>query len=255
MGVPKTIVNVRMSVISSTPLGKLDAYLGVPYLESWASDSLEQISGISAPLSGRMNDLFWSILRVNNEDNEDKLVIPAVAVKKEDSTRVELDVSSVKPNDNHSTTEIFDGTSEVELVEVLDDAEVSEVVVQFEDSQRRDINKAKVATIVDIVVNKAYEAMYPGNIDDEAKCDECDKRSEVIEHKDKMLDDKEFKLEVKSATINGLLQNLRRAAIDKAMYIKKYKEVERYRKMLNENQKKLSNLKIELVTKKVSPRR
>ena len=106
-----------------------------------------------------------------------------------------------------------------------------------------------VDKIVDAFVEMAFKEMNPNSVTPEPQCEECTLKDEVIEHKEKLLENKDSQIVEKTATIAGMSQKVKTMTNEKTDMQKKLKETDSLKKTLTEKNKEISHLKAEVKTK------
>ena len=113
-----------------------------------------------------------------------------------------------------------DKDDEDDLYDLMDDMEDGNMAAQME-------NMAVVENIVQAFVDTAFEKINPSEVISKPTCHECKCKDENLSKLDKLLTEKDAKLEEKSATIRGLMETMRKNVKTRAIMQKKVDQTEK----------------------------
>ena len=95
-----------------------------------------------------------------------------------------------------------------DLIDVAEDKEMQDAANEEEANVAEVMNMMTVDKIVDSLVEIAFKEMNPTEAASKPPCHECECKDENLLKFDKILEEKNSKLEEKSATIGGLMETL-----------------------------------------------
>ena len=132
----------------------------------------------------------------------------------------------------------------------LDGEEIVHLMEMEDMTTAKDVaNREAEEKIVNSFVENAFKVINHEEEEDNTKCHNCDLKEEVITDKDSMLDTKETMIAEKTATVNGLMQRVKKLEEEKAVLKKKVEQTDKLKETLSTRNKEISNLKVDIHTK------
>ena len=148
--------------------------------------------------------------------------------------------AKVAESENNDIATCDTGSAE-ELVQLLemDDMAMDKVLAE----------KAAVDKIVNSFVNNAFRVMNPEEETSNSDCHNCNLKDEVIANYGRSIDDKNTVIDEKTATVNGLMQRVKKLEEEKTLLKKKADQTDKLKETLSTKNKEISNLQVQICTK------
>ena len=102
--------------------------------------------------------------------------------------------------------------------------------------------KAAVDKIVNSFVNNALRVMNPEEETSNSECHNCNLKDEVIADYGRSIDEKNTVIDEKTATVNGLMQRVKKLEEERTLLKKKVEQTDKLKETVSTNNKEISNL-------------
>ena len=152
--------------------------------------------------------------------------------------------NSDKSNKNGDDNDTLNGDKDEEEVlnNFMEDIEDGDIAKGLE-------HRAAAAKIVQTFVDMAFKEMHPTEVVSNPSCHECVCKDENLEKLDKLLSEKDAKIEEKSATIRGLMETMRKNVKTRAIMQKRIDQGDKVKRKLAEKQNEIARLRVMVETK------
>ena len=139
-------------------------------------------------------------------------------------------------------------TSDRDKSAQIEDVLHNQAVVQTEEILQIE-NLVTVDKIVDSFIDIAFSHINPDIVTPKPPCHECNMKDQVVAAFDKLINEKEYIIVEKSATIAGLGQRVKTLSADKLTLTKKVELTDKLKGDINTKDKEISALKVQIETK------
>ena len=160
----------------------------------------------------------------------------------------EHDKAKAAPTNDTSQASNGEDEEEIErqITEIAEDLEMEGVAKTVEEEVR---NMVMMDKIVDSFVDNAYNTMNASEGTEKTKCPECHLKDQVIDEFGRLIDVKEASIVEKTATVNGLGQQIAKLSKENVEIKKKLNETDKLKEIIATKTKEISNLKVQIDTK------